>query len=166
MPYNDTLKLEATFVANIGLTATEDKFGALYGGIMHTWFPVSKGYIMDYKVLSGAGKPNRNILVIRRAGGDRNLLLVVNIMRPDKWNNAGKQEALEDLTKYIEGWFDETQYNTIYGLGGIGLHWMVCRMEKDGSPVPTTVLGWHDNISNDLSYDAFETVADLLDNIH
>ena len=166
MPYHDTLKMEATFVANIGLYATEQKFGALYGGIITKWLSLSKGYITDYKVVSEAGKPDSLILVIRRGGGNRNLMLVHTIMRPTKWNDAGRQEAMEDITKYIQGWFDETEYNTIYGLCGIGLHWMVCKMEKGGSPVPTTVVDWHYDISSDLSYDAFETVADLLDNLH
>jgi len=39
-------------------------------------------------------------------------------------------------------------------------------MEKDGLPVPTTVLDWHDDISSDLSYDAFKAVAELVYNIH
>jgi hypothetical protein len=166
MPYNDTIKWEATHVANIGLFATERQFAGLYDAILHTSFPASKGYFTDYQRIRGAGEPDRLIPVIRRGGGNRNLLLVLHIMPPVKWNSAGKQEALEDLTKYIQGWFDETEYDTIYGLGGIGLHWMVCKLEKGGSPVATTVLDWHDNISSDLSYDAFKTVADLLDNLH
>ena len=124
MPYHDTLKMEATFVANIGLYTTGQKFGALYRGIITKWLPVLKGYIIDYKVV------------------------------------------MEDIMKYIQGWFDETEYNTIYGLCGIGLHWMVCKMEKGGLPVPTTMVDWHNDINSDLSYDAFEIVVDLLDNLH
>jgi len=38
-------------------------------------------------------------------------------------------------------------------------------MEKSGSHVPTTMLDWQDNISSDQSYNAFETLADLVYNI-
>ena len=64
----------------------------------------------------------------------------------------------------MEAQLDKTKYNTIYGLARIGLHWMVCKMEKDGLPSPTTVLDWHDDICSDLSYDALETVAALVYN--
>jgi hypothetical protein len=36
------------FVANLGSTATEDKFHALYYVILTNWFPSSKGYFIDY----------------------------------------------------------------------------------------------------------------------
>lgn len=50
-------------------------------------------------------------------------------------------------------------------MGGIGLHWVVCKIEKDGLPVPTTVLDRHKphkDISSDRPYDAFEAVAALI----
>ena len=163
MSYDYTIKEEATYVVNLGSNATEDKFHALYSEILTTWFPTSKGYIIDHQVLGEGGKPE--YIVVRHAGGHRNLLLIVELKRPAKWNDAGKQEVLRDLTDYIEGRFDLTQYKTIYGVGGIGLHWMACKMEKSGLHAPATVLDWHDNISSDQSYHAFKTLADLVYNI-
>ena len=164
MPYDTVIKDEAKYMANLGPTVKEDRFYAIYNGILTTWFPSSKGYIIQ--VLRGAGKPDRGYIIVRFGGEYHNPLLVVGLKRPAKWNEAGKQGVLEVLTEYIKGQFDEMQYNTIYALGGIGLHWTVCKMEKDGLPVPTTVLGWHNDISSDLSYDAFKTVAELVYNIH
>lgn len=157
MPYHNTLKEEATYVANLGSTAAKDKFHGLYGGILTTWFPASEGYIIDPQGQNRVGK-----FVVRQAGGHRNPLLIVELKRPAKWNDAGKQEVVQDLTRHVEGQLDLTQNNTIYGVGGIGLHWMVCKMEKSGLHVLGTVLGWDDDISSNQSYDAFKTVAELV----
>lgn len=149
MSYDNTIKQEAAYVAGLGSTATEGRFHALYSGILTAWFPTSKGYIIDHQILGGGGKPE--YIVVRHAGGHRNPLLIVELKRPSKWNDAGKQEVVQDLTDYIEGRFDLTQYETIYGVGGIGLHWIACKMEKSGSHTPTTVLGWEDDISSNQS---------------
>ena len=83
---------------------------------------------------------------------------------PAKWNDTGKQEVLQNLTELIKGQFELTQYDTIYGLGAIGLCWMVCKMERtrSSSHMPTNVVDWHDNIGGNQSYDAFKTVAELV----
>ena len=162
MPYYEVVKANAKDVADLGSTATEDKLFGLYLGVLLEWFP---NYIIDRRVLNGARRPGRKSFFIRHAGYF-DPLLIVELKRPAKWNDAGKQEVLEGLTKSIQTQFDQTPYNTIYGIGAIGLHWMACKMEKDGLPVPTTLLDWHDDISSDLSYDAFKAIADLVYNIH
>ena len=161
MPYNNTIKAEAKYVADRG-----HPVNALYNAVLRTWFPLSKGYAIGFHFPNGAGKPIHKHVSVRRVGGLCDLLLIVEHKHQAKWNDAGKQEVLEDLTEYMEAQFDKTKYNTIYGLAGIGLHWMVCKMEKDGLPIPTIVVEWHDDISSDLSYDAFETVAASVYNIH
>jgi hypothetical protein len=161
--YHNTIRQEAAYLAGLDSTATEDKFHGLYNGILNTWFPASRGYIIDTQLLGVGGKPE--FIAVRHAGGHRNPLLIVELKRPSKWNNAGKQEVVSDLTEYIEGRFDLTLYKTIYGVGGIGLHWMACKMEKSGSDTPTTVLGWQDDVSSNRSYNAFKTLADLVYNI-
>lgn len=160
MPYNATIKEEAQYARSLGDGATEDKFHATYSAILTTWFPSDKGYIIDHQVMGEGGKPE--YIIVRHAGGKRNPLLIVELKRPNKWNDAGKKEVLSDLTTYIEGRFDLTQYNTIYGLGGIGLNWMVCKMEKSGQHVPQTILGWRADISSDQSYTDFAEVADKI----
>jgi len=65
----------------------------------------------------------------------------------------------------MEGRFDLTNYSTIYGLGGIGLRWMVCKMEKSGGPGPALVLDWQNDVASDTSYTQFQTIADLVYNI-
>jgi len=165
MPYYEVIKANAKYVADLGSTATEDKLHGLYFGILCQCFPISEGYVVDRQVLNGARRPGRKSFFVRYAGY-LDPLLIVELKRPAKWNDAGKQEVLEGLTKSIQAQLAETQYNTIYGIGAIGLHWMVCKMEKDSLPVLTTVLDWHDDITSDLSYDAFEDIADLVYNIH
>jgi len=162
MSYSSGTKGEAQYVAKLGTTARADTLHILYNMVLHKWFPVSAWYAIGRKALCGAGKSGRKSFFVRRAGYDRDPLLIVELKRPAKWNDAGRQEVLKHLTESIQAQLHETRYNTIYGLGAIGLHWMVCKMEKDGSPVPTTVMDWHDDISSDSSYAAFKAVAALI----
>ena len=158
------LKAEANYVANLGATAKADTLHAIYNVVLNKWFPPSAYYAIDRQALCRASKSGRKSFA-RHAGNHPDPLLIVELKRPAKWNDAGKQEVLEHLTESIQAQLHQTQYNTIYGLGGIGLYWMVCKMERDGLPVPTTVVDWHNDISSDLSYDAFEAVAALIYNI-
>jgi hypothetical protein len=160
MPYDATIKTEAQYAESLGINATEDKFHATYNGILTHWFPTSHGYVIDHQVMGEGGKPE--YLIVRHAGGKRNPVLIVELKRPNKWTNAGKKEVQDDLKVYIEGRFDLTQYNTIYGVGGIGLHWSVYKMEKSGNHELHVVQDWKDNIASDTSYTEFLHVADLV----
>lgn len=160
MPYNETIHTEAQYVHDLGLSAAKDKFHAIYCGILSYWFPASRGYIIDLKFLGDGENPN--YIVVRTAGGYRNPLLIVELKPPSSWTAAGKNEVWEDLKTYIEGQFELTKYDTIYGVGGIGLHWTVYKMEKSEGPKLVQVLDWQDNIASDVSYSKFQTIADLV----
>jgi hypothetical protein len=69
--------------------------------------------------------------------------------------------VMDELADRLKRGFDHTQRNIIYGLGAIGLHWVVCKMaSKDDQP--TLVLDWQDDIISDASYSRFEGVAELV----
>jgi hypothetical protein len=56
-------------------------------------------------------------------------------------------------------------YGAIYGVVGIGLRWVVYKMEKsggDGGLVTVPVLGWQDNVASDTSYTWLELIAELV----
>ncbi|KAI0005337.1 hypothetical protein BJV74DRAFT_216244 [Russula compacta] len=163
MSYDDTIKTEAQYAKSLDSTATEDKFHATYNGILTHWFPTSQGYVTDYQVMGDGGKPE--FIIVRHAGGKRNPVLIAELKRPAQWTTAGKKEVVNDLTTYTVGRFDLTQYNTIYGVGGIGLTWMACKMEKSGTPDPVVVQDWQDDISSDTSFTKFQTIAGLVYNI-
>ena len=78
----------------------------------------------------GSGRPD--FVISHRVGGHDNLVLIVELKRASSWHNAGKQNAMRQLGVYMEEWQDLSNRNTIYGLCAIGLHWTVCRMEKNG----------------------------------
>jgi hypothetical protein len=118
----------------IGPNATEDQFHGIYNGILTHWFPTSCGYIIDHQVYAPGGKPG--YIIVCHARGFHNPILIVEIKCPSKWTVAGQQMVMDELADYIEGWFDLTQYNTIYSLGGIGLNCMVCEMHKSGDSPP------------------------------
>lgn len=161
MSYHQTIQTEAQYVDNLGFSATEDKFRAIYRAVLSHWFPTSRGYIIDHQVQGEGGESS--FTVIRHAGGHRHPLLIVKLKRPSNWSTAGQNEVWSDLQTYIEGQFEHTRYNTIYGVGGIGLHWMACKMEASGGP-PALVQDWQTNIASDTSYTQFQAIADLVYN--
>jgi hypothetical protein len=165
MPYHPEIKLEAQ-LANSSAQAREERFYAIYIDILTYWFPSTHGYHIDPQTsINGhGGKPD--YILVRNAFGHRNPLLVVEIKRPSKWTEGGKAQVVRELEYYMEQCFDVTQHDTIYGLGGIGLHWMLCKMTTMGGPESEIVVDWLDNIASDDSYDVFrDHVAQRVYNI-
>jgi hypothetical protein len=162
MPYHNAIKQEAQYVQALGQGATEDCLYATYMAVLTEWFPTSRGYMIDDQGFDRGG-----CFVVRHAAQleKKNPVLVVELKQPSKFNDTGKLEVMMDLTEYIEGRFDLTQYNMIYGLGGIGLDWKVCKMARTAPYILTTVQTWTADITSDDSYDAFGYIANLVYNI-
>lgn len=98
-------------------------------------------------------------------GGRRSPVVLIKLFRPAEWSTAGKTQALGELREYMAAWLNHTEFGALYGLCGIGLNWMVCKMEKGGPPAPATLLNWHGDISS-ASFDAFRMIAELVDSTH
>ncbi|KAF8478503.1 hypothetical protein DFH94DRAFT_750273 [Russula ochroleuca] len=160
MSYLAVIQSEARYIISLGPKATQDKFRGLYTAILSHWFPVSRGYIVSRQVFVPGEYPE--YFVIRPAGGFRNPIFVFKLKRPSEWTAAGQQMVMDELVDLMEGRFEFTQYNTIYGLGCIGLHWMVCRMQRSGGHQPSLVLDWQDDIASDASYSKFGAIAELV----
>lgn len=163
MSYNATIQNEAQYVNSLGPNATKDKFHAIYNGILAHWFPVSQGYLIDHQVLGPAGEVE--YIVIRHEGGFRNPLFVVKIKHPSEWTVAGQQMVVDELVDHIKGQFDFTHYNSIYGLGAIGFHWMVCEIQRSGDHQPTLLVDWQDTITSATSCFEFDVVAAVVSSL-
>ena len=162
MSYSAALQAEALDVSNLGPTANVDKFRGTYNLLLAHWFPSSRGYITGIHPLAPGGKSSS--LMVRHGHPGLNPILILVMKSPSKWTAAGRQTVMDELAGQIKRGFDHTQRNTIYGLGAIGLHWMVCKMSsKDDQPI--LVLDWQDEIISDASYSKFEAVADLVYNL-
>jgi hypothetical protein len=159
MSYNATIQTEAQNADSIGPEATEEHFLDTYKAILAHWFPTSRGYTID-PVLYDLG--DLEPIIVRRGGN--NIILIVKLLPPSEWTADGREVIVDELANEIGSMFDITKSNTFYGLGGIGLHWMVCEV-KSGNCLPTTVLDWQDNIASDASYTEFETIANLVYNL-
>jgi hypothetical protein len=153
MPYSTTTHKEARYINHLGPNPTQDNFSGLYDLILWHWFPVGSGFRVRYHDLA--------FIVHRGDIPDRNPLLVVKFNEPSCWTAAGRQTVLDELIVQMKGGFNCSQYDTIYGLAGIGQKWMVCKM-KLGDDQPTTVLDWQDDIASNASYASFETIVGLL----
>ncbi|KAF8465434.1 hypothetical protein DFH94DRAFT_356799 [Russula ochroleuca] len=157
MSYDATIQ---NYANSLGPNAAKDKFHCIYFGVLAHWFPTTRGYLIDHQVLGPAGKVE--YIVIRQEGGSHNPLFVVKLNHPSKWTAAGQQMAVDKLVDHIKGQFDLTQYDTIYGLSGIGLHWIVYKMQRSGNFQSTLLVNWQDNIASDASYAEFAVIADLV----
>lgn len=161
MPYNAAIKEEADYARGLG-EIDEDNFHATYNAVLHQWFSTSLGYLIDPTEVDDDGIPE--YVVVKHAPGKGNVL-IVELKRPSMFNAMGKHQVLDELRDYIEDSFDFTEYDAIYGLGGIGLGWTVCKMMKSGLPEPTIVQNWAVNITSNRCYDLFGTIADSTYNI-
>ncbi|KAH9987044.1 hypothetical protein BJV77DRAFT_964953 [Russula vinacea] len=132
MSYDATIQGAARRADSFGPNAAKDKFRGTYYSVLVHWFPTSRGYIIDHQVLGPAGKKVEYI-VTRNEGA------------------AGQQMVVDELVGHIKDHFNLTRYNTIYGLGGIGLQWMVCKIQRSGDHQPIVLVNWKDNIASDAS---------------
>jgi hypothetical protein len=156
MPYPDSTKTEAKYVTNLAPhEATEDKFRATYIGILVQWFPASIGLMLDYQMSEDGER--REYIVVRPDPNtnQRNAVLILKLEPPVNWNEVGKQEVAGQLQRMVQDKLEATQFDTVFGLGAIGLHWMACKMTKTGGPVPEVVVDWQDDVTSDESYDVF-----------
>lgn len=116
--------------------------------------------MIDHQVMGEGGKPE--MIVVRHAETSRNPLLIVELKRPAKFNESGKAEVAEDIGTNIEARWNGTQYGTIYGLGGIGLKWMVYKMGRTEGPLPVQFWKeWQDEITSNASFAKFQEVAEF-----
>jgi hypothetical protein len=105
------------------------------------------------------------LMVIRHAGATQTPPpLIVKYKRPSEWTALGKEQLQAELRNYLERLSGITQYDAIYGVAGIGLHWMVYKMDKSGGQLEL-VLDWQDEITSDKSYEEFQTIAKLVHDI-
>jgi hypothetical protein len=163
MSYNAALQAEARYIRNFGPSATVDKFWGAYNALLMHWFPSGSGYIVGVHALTPGGIP-RYLMARYGDRPDLNPILILVLKSPRNWTAVGRQTVMDELAGQIKRGFDHTQCNTIYGLGAIGLHWMVCKMTSNDDQ-PTLVLDWQDDIITDGSYSKFEEVADLVYNL-
>ncbi|KAF9000348.1 hypothetical protein BDZ89DRAFT_1082358 [Hymenopellis radicata] len=155
MPYNATIKQEAQYAHSLGKDAVED-FHATYTSVLSEWFPTSRGYVID---------PQPEYIVVRHAGEVRSPLLIAELKRPSKYNDAGKEEVKDELVQYMGGPLRPHTVQHDLWTCGIGLKWTVCKMVKSGSHDPEDIENWTDDITSDASYAKFSRIAELVYNI-
>ena len=159
MSYNHSIRSEAQYVDNLGYDVTGEHILEAYKPILEHWFPTSHGYTIDPELYDML---DLEPIIVRRAGG--NIILIAKIQHYD-WTGGGHDVKVDELANYIKLQFDATGSDTIYGLVGIGLRWMVCEVQKSGNRLPTTVIDGQDNIASNASYAKFRTLATLIYNI-
>jgi len=97
-------------ILSLGDTAKEENFRRLYNAILINWFSSSDGYLIDHETSVAVDMGGKHkYIVVRPVETHRNSLLVVELNGPERWNDEGKKEVLEELTLYAEGRFHVTQ---------------------------------------------------------
>ena len=112
--------------------------------------------------VTGTGtKPE--FLVVKVARDEEKLVLVVELKKPAEDTAAGRRRVASELAEYIEERFDEPHFNTIYGIGGIGLSWAAFKMDISGPPEPTQVVDWTSNVTAATSFQMMEQIVNDID---
>ncbi|TDL18964.1 hypothetical protein BD410DRAFT_830559 [Rickenella mellea] len=162
MRYNDTIKRLAALIGGLGDDAREAHFhvNGLYNGILNQWFPTVAGYVIEPQV-----QEDGVFMIVRHLDASRrmNSVLVVELKGPTKYNATGKRDIQTALTARMEKQFQfgHTTYGKIYGLGGIGAHWiwMACVKDITGRPTVIQMKDWTDDITSDTSAELFHQFA-------
>jgi hypothetical protein len=88
-----------------------------------------------------------------------NLVLVVEVKR---WSERGSPTAArrlrDKMKEYIEARFDQTTNDVIYGLGDIGLKWIVWKVLSNSNQIEEVTVGWEEDISTDVSFGNLQTI--------
>lgn len=166
MPYPRTILTMAQnliTIAGENPDVHENKFYMLWNGILYHHFPLSLEYgVAPQTSITGTGtKPE--FLVVKVAREEESIVLVVELKKPAEDTPAGRQKVVEELAEYIEERFDETEFSTIYAIGGIGLSFAVYKMNKPGPPEPQLVFDWSSNVTAATSFDRMVQVATSID---
>jgi hypothetical protein len=113
------------------------------------------------------GRPD--FTVARRSGTQfRNTVIVVELKRPGRWTDRGKEEVKTQLTEYVTDHFGHTQHNIIFALAGIGLRWKLYRARRPrGNQLVqlTVVHDWQNDITTQASYMMFAGIAQDVHNL-
>jgi len=141
----------------------ENKFHMLWNGILNYHFPVTVQYgVAPQTSVTGLGsKPE--FFVVKVAREEESIVLVVELRKPAEDSDAGRTNVKQELTDYIEERFDETEFDTIYAIGGIGLSWSAYKMQKAGSPELECIYGWASNVTSATSFSRLANIARWID---
>ncbi|KAI6042236.1 hypothetical protein EDC04DRAFT_2661638 [Pisolithus marmoratus] len=114
--------------------------------------------------VSEAGRGARpDFMVVKAAHHEEDIVVVVELKRPAENTPAGRRRVKEELAAYIEERFAATNFSTIYAIGGIGLSFVVYKMEKDGPPEPELVFRWSPNVTTAASFRKMARLASMVD---
>jgi len=141
----------------------EDKFCMLWNAILYYHFPLDKdnGVAPQTSITSTGMKPE--YLVIKIAREEEHVVVVAQLKKPSEETEAGKEKVMKELVEYIEEWFDETKFSSIYGIGGIGLSWTAFRMDRAGSHQPQILVPWRSNITSFWAFNTLKVIVSDID---
>jgi hypothetical protein len=138
----------------------ESKFYMLWNAVLNHHFPIG----LEYGVaLQTSTKGECTFLVVKFARERESIVLVVLLKTPDEDTAVGRDSLKKDLAGYIDECFVDTDYETIYGIGGIGLSWSAYKMEDATAPDLELLHDWTSNITAFLSYEWMHDIVALVE---
>lgn len=163
MPYpRAILTMAQNLIAITGqnLDVHENKFYMLWNSILGFHFPLIFNYgVALHTSVTGTGTK----LVIKVAREEESIVLVVGLKKPAEDTLAGREDLVEELAEDIQECFNETNFSTIYAIGGIGLSFVVYKMDVSGPAEPQLVFDWSSNVTAAKSFDQMTQVAAAID---
>ncbi|KAG8959979.1 hypothetical protein FRC03_007243 [Tulasnella sp. 419] len=128
---------------------TSDNANMLWNAILNHHFPSYKGYGIAFdipKVRSAA----ENFLRVKLAREKDSVVVVVALRRAGDNEEMGRKVLHHELVESMEKELDNTDFDIIYGVAGVGLSSSVVMVVKGGHP--EIVQDWISDSTSEAAY--------------
>lgn len=155
----------------LGVAVTDGEFYYLWNDLLREWFPSPNGWAVYQEKFVEVSPAFRVAVTIDASGvsiqnGDfdraegRKLVLVGVVKSSVRWSEEGKEDVLKELEVAMSDCRSETGVSVVWGIAGIGFHWVALR--QDGVTRPQIVTDWRNDV---LSLDSWQAMKDLTETI-
>ena len=138
----------------------ENKFYMLWDTILNLHFPFTLGYGMAPQTsITGTGT-RQDFIVVKIIRESVDVVVVVELKSSSDETKAEMDTLQTELVEFIKERFSQTQYQTIYGIGGVGLSWTALKVDKMDFDRPMTIVPRRGNVTSNESFSRLKAVAD------
>ncbi|KAG8948573.1 hypothetical protein FRC04_009475 [Tulasnella sp. 424] len=155
----------------LGVAVTDGEFYHLWNYLLRDWFPIPNGWAVYQERLVESSPAFRvavtidaNGVSIQDGGFNRavgmKLALVGVVKSSVRWNEEGKEAVLKELEAAMSDCRLESGVSVVWGIAGIGFHWVALRQED--ATRPQIVADWRSDV---LSLDSWQAMKHLTETI-
>jgi hypothetical protein len=138
----------------------ETRFHMLWNATLNLHFPFNLGYgSAPQTSITGAGT-KQDFFVVKIIRESEDVVVVAGLNSSFDETKAEMDTLQAELAEFIKERFSQTQYLTIYGIGGVGLSWTALKVDKTDFDRPMIIVPRRGNVTSNESFSLLKAVAD------